>query len=167
MALWYVLQHCFQLPNELISIVQAIHNNSIAAVWAYGKTSEEFSVTSEVCQGCVLAPTLFNFSLDSVLQSTIADLNKQGNGVQVAYHLNTRLVGNRKKMTHEVNVTDLEYADDIALVSSSWDNLTSYEYVQFGCYFSSTGVLLLPQRCDIIVCRLAFAIMSPSSPSTY
>ena len=36
-----------------------------------------------------------------------------------------KVVGKRKQMTHEVNITDLEYADDMALVSSSWDNLTA------------------------------------------
>ena len=59
------------------------------------------------------------------MQSAIDDFNKHGKGVQVAYHLNTRLVGSRKKMTHEVNITDLEYADDMSLVSSSCDNLTA------------------------------------------
>lgn len=41
-------------------------------------------------------------------------LQKEGKGVQVAYYVNARLVRNRKQMTHEVNNTDLECADDMA-----------------------------------------------------
>ena len=122
-ALWHVLQHSFCLPNKLVSIIRAIHEDFTAAVQAYGRISEEFAVRSGVRQGCVLAPSLFNFYLDAVLRSAIEDFNRQGKGVKVAYHLNANLIGNRKKMTHEINITDLEYADDMALVSSSWDNL--------------------------------------------
>ena len=122
-ALWNVLQHSYQLPDKLVSIIRTIHENSITAVRAYGRTSEEFSVTSGVRQGCVLAPTLFNFYLDAVLHLAIDTFNQKGMGIQVAYHLNTHLIGNRRKMNHETNITDLEYADDMALISSSWDHL--------------------------------------------
>lgn len=89
----------------------------------YSSITEGFAVTSGVHQGCVLAPTLFNLYLDAVLCLAIEDFNRQGKGVQVAYHLNASLIGNRKKMTDEINITDFEYADDMTLVSSSWDNL--------------------------------------------
>ena len=56
--------------------------------------------------------------------SSIEVCNKKVKGVSVAYHY-VRLVGNRKQMPHEVKITDLEYADDMASVSSSWDNLTA------------------------------------------
>jgi hypothetical protein len=54
-ALWAVLQRCYHLPEKLLSIIKAMHHHSSAAVRAYGKTSEEFSVSSGVRQGCVLA----------------------------------------------------------------------------------------------------------------
>ena len=41
----------------LLNIIQALHENSTAAVKAYRKTSEMFAVTCGVCQECVLAPT--------------------------------------------------------------------------------------------------------------
>ena len=59
-ALWEVLQCTYGLPPKLISIIQSFHDNSSAAVRAYGKVSKEFEVTSGVRQGCVLASTLFN-----------------------------------------------------------------------------------------------------------
>ena len=134
-ALWRVLQHSYQLPDKLVSIIKIIHEDSIAAVRAYGRTSGEFSVTSGVHQGCVLAPTLFNFYLDAVLHLAIDTFNQEGMGIQVAYHLNTNLIGNHKKMTHETNITDLEYADDMALISSSWDHLiTMVESLNHHCF---------------------------------
>ena len=113
-ALWHVLQHSFHLPNKLVSIIRAFHEDSTAAVRAY--SSIEFAVTSGVRQG-VLALTLFNLYLDAVLCLAIEDSNRQGKGVQVAYHLNASLIGNRK-ITYEINITDLKYVDDMALVFS-------------------------------------------------
>ena len=41
----------------------------------------------------------------------------------MAYLYDTKLVGNRKKLQLETVITDLEYADDMALVADSWDHL--------------------------------------------
>ena len=60
-SLWRILQNSYCLPSKLLSIIQALHE---AAVRAYGKISDKFPFTSGVRQGCVLAPTLFNFYFD-------------------------------------------------------------------------------------------------------
>ena len=44
-------------------------------------------------------------------------------GVHIVYHPDAKLVGDCRKMLMETLVTDLEYADDMALVSSSWSDL--------------------------------------------
>ena len=122
-ALWAVLQRCYHLPEKLLSIIKAMHHHSSAAVRAYGKTSEEFSVSSGVRQGCVLAPALFNLYFDVVIRSAIEEHHQEGRGVHLVYHPEGRLVGERRKMTAQTLVTDLEYADDMALVASSWSDL--------------------------------------------
>ena len=43
--------------------------------------------------------------------------------MHIVYHPDAKLVGDCRKMTMETLVTDLEYADDMALVSSSWSDL--------------------------------------------
>ena len=48
--------------------MRALHEDSTAAVRAYGKLSDKFSVTSGIRQGCVLAPTLFNFYFDVAIR---------------------------------------------------------------------------------------------------
>ena len=67
-SLWRILQHSYCLPPKLLSIMRALHADSTAAVRAYGKLSDKFSVTSGIRQGCVLAPTLFNFYFDVAIR---------------------------------------------------------------------------------------------------
>ena len=57
-----------------------MHDESTAAVRAYGKTSDKFAVTSGVCQGCVLSPTLFNLFFDAVIHMVIDDHLEKGKG---------------------------------------------------------------------------------------
>ncbi len=122
-ALWSVLQQCYNLPEKLLSIIRAVHDHSTAAIRAYSKTSDEFAVTSGVRQGCVLAPALFNLYFDIVIRMAIDKHCQEGRGVHIVYHPDAKLVGDRRKMTMETLATDLEYADDMALVSSSWSDL--------------------------------------------
>ena len=133
-ALWSVLKRCYHLPTKLISIIQALHENSTAAVRAYGKTSQEFAVTTGVRQGCVLAPTLFNLFFDIVIRKALDIHQQEGRGIRMLYLLDGNLVGNRRKMTMETLVTDLEYADDMALLCNSWDDMTVMLRGLEGCF---------------------------------
>ena len=49
----------------------------------------------------------------------------EGKGIKVAYLHNADLMGNRKTLKFETLVTDLEYADDMALLADNWSDLTS------------------------------------------
>ena len=86
-------------------------------------TSEEFPVTCGVRQGCVLAPTLFNLYFDVAIRLALSE--HEGKGVKFAYLHNTHLVGNRKILREESIVSDLEYTDDMALLSDNWEDLTA------------------------------------------
>ena len=41
-SLWCILQHSYQLPEKLLSIIQTLLEDSTAAVGAYGKISDKF-----------------------------------------------------------------------------------------------------------------------------
>ena len=103
--------------------MRVMHDQFTAAIRAYRKTSEEFAVTSGVHQGCVLDPTLFNLFFDAVIRMAIDDHLEEDRAVQIVFHPDTKLIGDRRKMTLETLVSDLVYVDDMALLSSSWSDL--------------------------------------------
>ena len=71
---------------------------------------------------CLLPPSsTSNFVI--AIHMALEDHRLQGRGVRVAYLHNAKLVGNRRKLHLESIITDLEYADDMALVADLWDYL--------------------------------------------
>ena len=73
-----------------------------------------------MCAGpCLVQPLYF----DVVIRSAIEEHHQEGRGVHLVYHPEGRLVGERRKMTAQTLVTDLEYVDNMALVASSWSDL--------------------------------------------
>lgn len=100
---------CFvDLPPKFLNIIKALHSNTSAAVRSYGKTSDPFPVFVGVKQGCVLVPTLFNLYFDTVIRMTMS-LHQSHVGLSLSYLLDADMVGNRKKLTSTVSVSDLEY----------------------------------------------------------
>ena len=75
-SLWHILKHTYHLPEKLLTIIRAPHEDCTTTVRDYGKTSDMFSVTSGVRQGCVLAPTLINFYLDNPIHMAL-DVHRQ------------------------------------------------------------------------------------------
>ena len=112
-----VLRKKYNLPDELVRILRALHHGTSGAVRAYGRVSGEFDITTGVRQGDVLAPTLFNLFFDSVIAATLSQ--HPHSGVRMLYNLGDELVESRKKMRGSIFLQDLEYADDMALVSDS------------------------------------------------
>ena len=94
-SLWRILQHSYQLPEKLLIIIQTLHEDSTAAVRAYGKISDKFPVTCGVRQDCVLAPTLFNLYFDVAIHM---EHRMEGKSFKVAYLHNADLMGNWKTL---------------------------------------------------------------------
>ena len=86
-------------------------------------TSKEFPVTCGVRQGCVLVPTLFNLYFDVAIHLALSE--HEGKGVKFVCLHNADLVGNRRILRELSIVSDLEYADDLALLSDNWEDLTA------------------------------------------
>ena len=120
--LWRILQHSYRLLPKLLTIMCALHEDSTTAVRAYGKLSDKFSITGSVRQGCVLAPTLFNFYFDAAICMALEEHRQQGRGIRVAYLLDA---GNRRVLSLVTLVTDLEFADDMALLANNWFDFTA------------------------------------------
>lgn len=117
--MWHCGQSSISSLTYLLkfSILQALHKDPVAAVHACGKISREFPISSGVRQGCILVPNLY---FDLVIRMALAEHQREGKGVvRLAYIHDGRLVGNRRKLSRDFVVSDLEYADDMALVSDS------------------------------------------------
>ena len=120
-ALWTVLEKRYRLPTKLIRILKGLHQETTEAVRAYGKVPDVFLIKNGVRQGDVLAPILFNLFFHAVI--CIFLQKPSGHGLTVLYHPVAELVGNRKQMNCQILIPDLEYADDMCLISDSMDEL--------------------------------------------
>ncbi len=88
------------MPPKLLSLIKAYYSSTKMKVRASGSDSMPLKIRSGVRQGCALSPTLFNYIIDWILRQALQDYL----GVQVGAN---------------VHVSDLAYADDIVLLSSS------------------------------------------------
>ena len=98
-SLWKILQIC-GVPHELSVLVRQLYTDTRSAVRLASSLSEEFSIETGVKQGCVIAPDLFNCVIDHLMRRLLSRCNL---GVQLG----------------EYQLTDLDYADDIAIFAPS------------------------------------------------
>jgi len=64
-ALWKILQ-MYGFPEQIISILQNLYQDSKCAVRTNGDTSEWFNVLTGVRQGCIPSPLLFAVVMDGL-----------------------------------------------------------------------------------------------------
>ena len=108
-TLWdYVSQ--YGMPGKYVNLFKALYSTTTGQVRAYGSLSPQFDISSGVRQGCPASPFLFNFVIDAILQNALNGSHLEG--VEL-------LPGSR--------ITDLEYADDIALLCE--DTIYIYIYI--------------------------------------
>jgi exonuclease III len=131
-ALWQCLVR-FGMPEKYVNILKALYTQTSGRVRAYGKLSPSFAISSGVRQGCPISPFLFNFAVDDILNRSLEGLTNAG--VEL-------LPGNR--------VLDLEYADDIALLSDNTQaiqnalNRLAIEVSRYGMHFG-------PSKCKVLL----------------
>ena len=99
-TLWKLMAH-YGIPKKLINLVKKWYDKSRCAVIDGSGTSDWFSVISGVKQGCTMSGFLFLLVIDYVMRTTTEGAS---NGI-------------RWKFTEKLE--DLDYADDLALLSSS------------------------------------------------
>ena len=149
-ALWVVLQKRYRVPGKLLRILKALHRDTGEAVRAYGKVSKEFPIKNGVRQGDVLAPILFNLFFNAIISMALA--RHPGYGVKVLYSQEAELVGSRKKMSSELSLQHLEYADDMALISDSMDLLEELmQAMEVSC--SEMGLTISSTKSKILALR--------------
>ncbi|BHF75251.1 hypothetical protein SprV_0501834700 [Sparganum proliferum] len=94
------------VPAKIIAMIKAYYRSITVRVLVRNNLPQPFGIRSGVRQGCILSPILFNYAIDWILGRALRD----SDGVEFA-------LGHR--------LTDLDYADDIALLASSFGDLQS------------------------------------------
>nr|VZI49593.1 unnamed protein product [Spirometra erinaceieuropaei] len=94
------------VPAKIIAMIKAYYRSTTARVLVRNNLSQPFAIRSGVRQGCILSSILFNYAIDWILGRALRD----SDGVEFA-------PGHR--------LTDLDYADDIVLLASSFGDLQS------------------------------------------
>ena len=119
-------------PPHLLAIITSFHEDMHSPVCCNGATSEAFSVSSGVKQGCVLAPTLFSIFFSIFLQYAFKDCSE---GVYIHTRADGKLFNiarlrAKTKVTHML-IREILFADDAALTSH-----TEYGLQQLGSRLS-------------------------------
>ena len=96
-SLWLLLQS-IGIPTKLIDMFRDLYTDTVSCVRLDGELSDWFLFGSGVRQGCTVAPSLFLLPVDWVLQRT-------SHGGFLGATLGTEIF------------TDLDYADDVALLA--------------------------------------------------
>ena len=100
-SLWKILQ-IYGVPQERSVLVRQLYTNTRSAVRLASSLSEEFTIETGMKQGCVIAPDLFNCVIDHLMRRLLSHCSL---GIQLG----------------ECQLTDLDYADDIAIIApSAW-----------------------------------------------
>ncbi|BHF71307.1 hypothetical protein SprV_0401436300 [Sparganum proliferum] len=94
------------VPAKIIAMIKAYYRSTTARVLVHNNLSQPLGIRSGVRQGCILSRILFNYAIDWILERAL----HEGDGVEFAS-------GHR--------LTDLDYADNIALLVSSFGDLQS------------------------------------------
>ncbi|BHF81367.1 hypothetical protein SprV_0702449700 [Sparganum proliferum] len=102
-SLWRILA-LDEIPAKIIAMIKVYYRSTTALIPVHNNLSEPFGIRSGVRQGCILSPILFNYAIDWVIGRALHEVD----GVEFA-------------LIHQL--TELDYADDIALLVSSFCDL--------------------------------------------
>ena len=119
-ALWLVLQ-MYGIHLTLVNLIKSLHDGMKAEVRVDGTNSPGIEVTNGLRQGCTIAPTLFNLYFNVVVEEWRRRC--QPLGVEVLYKCGGKLVGERTRRPSKVAVTELQFADDVAVLGSTREEI--------------------------------------------
>ena len=102
-TIWKILRH-YGLPAKIINIIRSMYEGTICQVIHNSDLSPSFAVTTGVRQGCLLSPTIFLLVIDWIMKTITATPR----GIQ---------------WTVTKKLEDLDFADDIALLSHSFQHI--------------------------------------------
>ena len=106
----------YGIPEKVVAMIMRLHNGSKAHVMTDDGPSGEFDITAGVLQGDTLAPFLFVIVVDLVMRNAITEA---GEGVGFSLKHNNSGRSSNLRNCSPKELTDLDFADDIALLSDN------------------------------------------------
>ena len=101
-SLWKILRH-YGVPAKLVQVVAMLYSDFKSQVICDSELTEAFNVSTGVKQGCILSPFLFILAMDWIMKNS-TDGERRG-------------IKWTMTMTATTTLEDLDFADDIALLS--------------------------------------------------
>ena len=101
----------YGIPEQLVNAIGKLYEESQAKVLSTDGETDYFKILAGVLQGDTLAPYLVDIVIDYVMKRAIGDK---------AYELGFTLYLRKSHRVHSVNVTDLCFVDDIALLANNY-----------------------------------------------
>ena len=104
--LWKILKE-MRIPDHLTCLLRNLYADQEATVRTGHGTTDWFQVGKGVCQGCILAPWLFNLYAEHIMRN--AGLEETQAGIKIVRR----------------NINNLRYADDTTLTAEREEELKS------------------------------------------
>lgn len=138
-SLWKLLIES-GLPVKLVKLFQVLYQNTKCRLKVYNQTTRSFDVKTGVRQGAIASPLLFNYAIDFVLNVA---LSKTSDGADI---------GDGRK------ITDLTFADDIALIAESQVQLQDM-LNRIVVTASKVGLIISAEKTKIMHCCSSLPIV--------
>ncbi|BHF69882.1 hypothetical protein SprV_0301292900 [Sparganum proliferum] len=157
--------HKFGCSERFRHMVHKLYDEMMARDTDNGATSEAFTVTNEVEQDCVFAPTLFSLVLSAMLMDTCRD---ERPGIFIAYRIGGHLLnGRRMRASTRLSTTTVHvllFADDCAFINTTEEDMQR-SMVPFASGCANFG-LTINMGEMVVTQHPNNPIYSPPSPST-
>ena len=118
----------YGIPERHVHAIETMYQNTKAQVLTPDGETEQFEITAGVMQGDTLAPFLFIIVLNYALRGAL-----DGYEEQLGFTISPR----RSKRQSTVTLTNLDFADDVALLS---DKIEQAQIILYHTVKSSEGV---------------------------
>lgn len=99
-SLWKIMRH-YGIPQKIVNLIEKMYKDTTCRVLYKGQLTDGFKINTGVRQGCLLSPFLFILAIDWIMKK---GTESKRNGIQ---------------WTPWEQLDDLDFADDIALLSHS------------------------------------------------
>ena len=107
-TLWKLLRH-YSIPEKTITLIRNTYGEMTCKVTHAGRLTDSFQLKTGVRQGCLLSPFMFLVAIDWIMKTTTKN---RRNGIQ---------------WTLWSQLNDLDFADDLALLSHSHEQIDARE----------------------------------------